>query len=45
MNGELTKLRKFVAMRIQQMNLIPENTPHSTAEIFEIIYFIAQEAI
>ena len=41
MNGELTKVCKFVAHRIQQLNLIPENTPHSIAA--GIIYFIAQE--
>ena len=41
MNLELTKLCKFVAVKIEQMNLIPENTPHSIAA--GIIYFIAQE--
>ena len=41
MNIELTKVCKFVAHRIQQLNLIPENTPHSIAA--GIIYFIAQE--
>ena len=41
MNNELTKVCKFVALRIEQLNLIPENTPHSIAA--GIIYFIAQE--
>jgi transcription initiation factor TFIIB len=39
-NTELTKVSKFVAFRIQQNNLIPENTPHSIAA--GIVYFIAQ---
>jgi transcription initiation factor TFIIIB Brf1 subunit/transcription initiation factor TFIIB len=40
-NAELTKLCKFIAMRIQKNNLIPENTPHSIAA--GIIYFVAQQ--
>jgi transcription initiation factor TFIIB len=40
-NAELTKLCKFIAMRIQRDNLIPENTPHSIAA--GIIYFVAQQ--
>ena len=40
-NGELTKLCKFIAIRIQNNNLIPENTPHSIAA--GIIYFVSQE--
>lgn len=40
-NAELTKLAKFIAIRIQQKNLIPENTPPSIAT--GIIYFVAQE--
>ena len=40
MNHELTKVCKFVAIRIQRNNLIPENTPHSIAA--GIVYFIAQ---
>jgi len=40
MNTELTKLCMFVAMRIDQNNLIPENTPHAIAA--GIIYFVAQ---
>ena len=39
-NGELTKLCKFIAVRIQNNGLIPENTPHSIAA--GIIYFVAQ---
>jgi transcription initiation factor TFIIB len=39
MNIELTKLSKFIAIRIQNNNIIPENTPHSIAA--GIIYFIA----
>ena len=40
LNAELTKLCKFIATRIQNNNLIPENTPHSIAA--GIIYFVAQ---
>ena len=39
-NNELTKVCKFVAIRIDRNNLIPENTPRSIAA--GIIYFIAQ---
>jgi transcription initiation factor TFIIB len=39
-NNELTNLCKFIAMRIQKNNLIPENTPHSIAA--GIVYFVAQ---
>jgi len=39
-NTELTKVCKFIALRIHTNNLIPENTPHSIAA--GIIYFIAQ---
>jgi len=39
-NIELTNLCKFIAMRIQHNNLIPENTPHSIAA--GIVYFVAQ---
>jgi transcription initiation factor TFIIB len=39
-NNELTALCKFIAMRIQQNNLIPENTPHSIAA--GIVYFVSQ---
>ena len=40
-NRELTKVAEFVALRIQKLNLMPENTPHSVAA--GIIYFIAQQ--
>jgi transcription initiation factor TFIIIB Brf1 subunit/transcription initiation factor TFIIB len=40
MNSELTKLCRFIALRIQKNQLIPENTPHSIAA--GIIYFVAQ---
>lgn len=40
-NNELTKLCKFIAVRIQKNNLIPENTPHSIAA--GIVYFVAQQ--
>lgn len=39
-NNELTKLCQFIAFRIEQKNLIPENTPHSVAA--GIIYFVSQ---
>jgi len=39
-NSELTKLCKFVAMKIQKEHLIPENTPQSIAA--GIIYFVSQ---
>ena len=39
-NSELTKVCKFVAIRINKYNLIPENTPHSIAA--GIVYFISQ---
>ena len=38
-NQELTNLCKFIALRIEQKNLIPENTPHSIAA--GIVYFVA----
>ena len=38
-NQQITKVCEFVALRIQNNNLIPENTPHSVAA--GIIYFIA----
>lgn len=40
-NNELTKLCKFIALRIDKNNLIPENTPHSIAA--GIVYFVSQE--
>ena len=39
-NMELTKLCKFVSMKIEKMNLMPENTPHSIAA--GVVYFISQ---
>ncbi len=38
-NTELTNVCKFIAIRIEKNNLIPENTPHSIAA--GIIYFIS----
>ena len=40
-NNELTKLCKFIAHRIDNNQLIPENTPHSVAA--GIVYFIGQK--
>lgn len=40
-NAELTKLCKFIALRIEKNNIIPENTPHSIAA--GIIYFVAHQ--
>jgi transcription initiation factor TFIIB len=39
-NNELTKVCKFIALRIEKNNYIPENTPHSIAA--GIVYFISQ---
>jgi transcription initiation factor TFIIB len=39
-NNELTKLAQFIAMKIEKLNLMPENTPHSIAA--GVVYFIAQ---
>lgn len=39
-NEELTRLAKFISMKIEKDNLIPENTPHSIAA--GTIYFIIQ---
>lgn len=39
-NNELTSLCKFIAIKIDKLNLIPENTPHSIAG--GIIYFVSQ---
>jgi transcription initiation factor TFIIB len=38
-NNELTKLCKFIAIKIEKKNLMPENTPDATAA--GIIYFIS----
>jgi len=40
-NDELTNLCRFIAMRIQNNNMIPENTPHSVAA--GIVYFVSNE--
>ena len=40
LNDELTELCVFIALRLDQNNIIPENTPHSVAA--GIIYFISQ---
>lgn len=39
-NTELTKLCHFIAIKIENMNLMPENTPHSIAA--GVVYFVAQ---
>jgi transcription initiation factor TFIIB len=39
-NTELTNVCKFIAIRIQKGDLIPENTPHSIAA--GIVYFVSQ---
>ena len=39
-NKEITMLARFIALRIEKNNMIPENTPHSVAA--GIIYFISQ---
>ena len=39
-NSELTNVCKFIAYKIENMKIIPENTPHSIAG--GIIYFICQ---
>jgi transcription initiation factor TFIIB len=39
-NKELTTLCKFIAKKIEKLNQIPENTPHSVAA--GIVYFVAQ---
>lgn len=40
LNKELTMVCQFVARKIEQNNIIPENTPHSVAA--GIVYFVAQ---
>jgi transcription initiation factor TFIIB len=40
MNDELTKLCKFICKKIEKLNIMSENTPHSIAA--GIIYFITQ---
>jgi len=39
-NTELTKLCKFISIKIEKNNLMPENTPHSIAA--GVVYFISQ---
>jgi len=39
-NAELTKLCQFISMKIEKLELMPENTPHSIAS--GVVYFIAQ---
>ena len=39
-NTELTKLSQFIAMKIEKMDMMPENTPHSIAA--GVVYFISQ---
>jgi transcription initiation factor TFIIB len=39
-NSELTKLCKFIAMKIEKNEMMPENTPHSIAA--GIVYFVSQ---
>jgi transcription initiation factor TFIIB len=39
-NNELTRLCLFIALRLDNNNIIPENTPHSVAA--GIIYFVSQ---
>jgi transcription initiation factor TFIIB len=40
MNNELTQLCKFIAMRIEKLNIMQENTPNSIAA--GVIYFVSQ---
>ena len=39
-NNELTKVCQFISMKIEKLNIMPENTPHSIAA--GVVYFIAQ---
>jgi transcription initiation factor TFIIB len=39
-NNELTKLCQFISMKIEKMNIMPENTPPSIAA--GVVYFISQ---
>jgi transcription initiation factor TFIIB len=39
-NNELTKVCQFISMKIEKLNMMPENTPHSIAA--GVVYFIAQ---
>jgi transcription initiation factor TFIIIB Brf1 subunit/transcription initiation factor TFIIB len=39
-NTELTKLCQFIAIKIENKDMMPENTPHSIAA--GVVYFISQ---
>jgi transcription initiation factor TFIIB len=39
-NNELTKVCQFISMKIEKLNVMPENTPHSIAA--GVVYFISQ---
>ena len=39
-NNELTKVSTFISIKIEKLDLMPENTPHSIAA--GVIYFISQ---
>ena len=39
-NAELTQVCKFISMKIEKMNLMTENTPHSIAA--GVVYFVSQ---
>jgi transcription initiation factor TFIIB len=41
MSKEMTRMAEFIALRIEKINLIPENTPHSVAA--GIVYFVAHD--
>ena len=43
MNSELTKLCRFISVRIEKNNIMPENTPHSIAS--GIIYFVCMNCL
>ena len=40
LNDELTRLAKFIALKVDQEHLVPENTPHSVAA--GIVWFVCQ---
>jgi len=40
MNNELTNLCRFISKKIEKVNIMPENTPHSIAA--GIVYFVSQ---
>jgi transcription initiation factor TFIIIB Brf1 subunit/transcription initiation factor TFIIB len=41
MSKEMTRMAEFIALRIEKISIIPENTPHSVAA--GIVYFIAHD--